>query len=375
MKSLLAPITLTFSIVLLLLIASIFFLRGSSYAFDVNGDGREGLAETIHSLQVVAGLMPSTISAKFAGDGSDGDLTISSNTYWDIVPPTGIYFDNVTIAAGQDLVVPAGTTIRCFGTFTNNGTIAVLGGAQAEGAFSGLALASGPTMGMTSVAHPGDTRGAATLGNSSNDHTANPVSLGGGTPGKAIPQTIAMSSFTNFSIGGGSGAGYDNQGNAGGGLLKVYCNGTIVNNGSIIAIGENGNNQSIAGGGGGIVILASRTAVDNSTGIIDVSGGDGADAGSFGGNGGGGGGGIIIMASPAAPVLGTETVIAGTGGNNTTGNSVTSGFRTAGAGGGGSGGRGGHGGYVNSLGTPSSGGTGIDGYVITLTKDPSMLIN
>lgn len=27
----------------------------------------------------------------FTGDGSDGDLTISSNTYWDIIPPTGIY--------------------------------------------------------------------------------------------------------------------------------------------------------------------------------------------------------------------------------------------------------------------------------------------
>jgi len=311
----------------------------------------------------------------FASDGSDGDLTISSYTDWNSTPPTGIYFDNVTIDAGVDFYVPAGTTIRCSGAFTNNGTITVLGGAEAEGAFSGLSASSGPAMGMTSVAHPGDTRGAATLGNSNNNHTANPVSLGGGTPGKAIPQAIAMSSFSNFKIGGGSGAGYDNQGNAGGGLLKVYCNGTIENNGTINAIGENGNNQSIAGGGGGIVILASRTVIDNSTGIIDVSGGDGGTAGSFGGNGGGGGGGIIILASPTVPILGTETVSAGTGGDNISENTVTVGFRTAGAGGGGSGGRGGHGGYVNSLGTPSSGGTGIDGYVITLNKDPSMLID
>lgn len=313
--------------------------------------------------------------AKFAGDGSDSDLTISSFTNWDSIPPTEVFFDNVTIDAGQEFRVPAGTTIRCSGSFTNNGTIIVSKGAEAEGAFSGLSNTGGPTMGMTSVAHPGDTRGVATLGDSNNDHASNPVSLGGGTPGKAIPQAIAISSFSNFTIGGGSGAGYDNQGNAGGGLLKVYCNGTIVNNGTISAVGSNGGNASIGGGGGGIVILGSRTAIDNSTGLIDVSGGNGSAAASFGGNGGGGGGGIIILASPTAPILGTEIVSAGAGGGGTVANSVTTNFRTAGAGGGGCGGRGGFGGSVGSTGTPSSAGNGTDGYVIALNKDPSMLIN
>lgn len=312
---------------------------------------------------------------RFSGDGSDGNLTISSDLDWNATPPTGIYFDNVTIDAAQNFSVPAGTTIRCSGTFTNNGTITVLEGAEADGSASGLSVNGGPPISLTSVAHPGDTTGTASLGDSNNDHEGNPTLLLGGKPGKGIPQAIAISSFSNFRIGGGSGAGYNNMGNAGGGLLKVYCNGAIVNNGTINALGADGFNDAIGGGGGGIVILGSRTSIDNSTGFINVSGGHGADAGSFGGNGGGGGGGIIILVSPTAPILGSETVAAGTGGSNISIRSVTNTSRTAGAGGGGSGGKGGNGGQISSLSTPIAGGNGSDGYVISLAKDPSMMIH
>jgi hypothetical protein len=49
-----------------LTILQIFFLVAGTMAYaenvyDVNGDGKEGLAESIHSLQVTAGLIPASV--------------------------------------------------------------------------------------------------------------------------------------------------------------------------------------------------------------------------------------------------------------------------------------------------------------------------
>jgi len=305
----------------------------------------------------------------FGGDGSAGNLVVAANTSWSATPPVNPNFANITINAGQTLTVPAGTTIRCSGTFTNNGTLAVDPGATSDGNFDALSNGSGPAVFLTSVAHPGDTPGAATLGEQNNVALANVQALGGGTGGKAIARAVAQTSFSNFRFGGGSGAGYDNQGNRGGGLVKIYCEGDIVNTGTINARGENGGNGSIAGGGGGIVVLASRASVSNS-GTINVNGGNGAGTSSWGAPGGGGGGGIVIIISPSTPVLGTLDATGGTGGAAS--GSVTSGARTAGGGGGGSGGTGGSGGSVSgaTTGVPTNGGDGSAGYSITMTLDP-----
>lgn len=301
----------------------------------------------------------------FGGSGTAGDLAVATSVNWSGAPPANPNFANVTIGTGQTLTVPAGTTIRCSGSFTNNGTLSVLPGAESEGAFTLSSVVSGADQ-LTAVIHPGDTPGSASLGQSASDATG--VILRGGRPGKAIPRAVALTSFGNFRIGGGSGAGYDNQGGQGGGLVRIYCDGLIVNNGTITARGSNASNASIGGGGGGIVVLASRTRVDNTNGTIDVSGGNALPAQSFGGNGGGGGGGVVIMVSPQTPLLGTEVVAGGTGGAGAT--LVVTASRTAGAGGGGSGGQGGIGGQVGNTGTPSTGGNGAPGYVITLTDDP-----
>ena len=305
----------------------------------------------------------------FGGDGSAGNLTVAANQSWSATPPVNPNFANITINPTQTLTVPAGTTIRCSGTFTNNGTLSVDPGAVAEGNFDALATGAGPAVFLTSVAHPGDTPGPATLGAQNNVALANVQALGGGTGGKAIPRAVAQTSFSSFRFGGGSGAGYDNQGNAGGGLVRIYCEGAIVNAGTINAQGQSGTNGSIAGGGGGIVVLASRASVSN-TGTINVVGGNGFSAASWGGNGGGGGGGIVIMISPTAPVLGTVNLAGGTGATGTT--AVTTGARTGGAGGGGSGGAGGAGGSVSAAtsGVPSNAGNGGAGYSITMTLDP-----
>ncbi len=309
----------------------------------------------------------------FGGDGSAGNLTVAVGTDWSTVPPVNPNFANITINASQTLTVAAGTTIHCSGTFTNNGILSVVPGATSRGAFSSaLAFASGPTMFLTSVAHPGDAPSAATLGMSHNDGVNTPHALDGGTGGRAIPRGVAQMSFGNFRIGGGSGAGYDSQGNRGGGLVKIYCEGAIVNAGTINVQGESGTNGTIAGGGGGIVVLASRTSVSNS-GTINVNGGNGAGSASWGGNAGGGGGGIVIMVSPTAPVLGTVNVAGGLGGTNTA--SVTAGARTGGAGGGGSGGAGGDGGSVSAAatGVPTNGANGGAGYSITIAVDPTAI--
>lgn len=302
----------------------------------------------------------------FGGDGSAGNITISASQNWSSSPPANPNFANVTINAGQTLTVPAGTTIRCSGTFTNNGTLQVLFGPENDGStfLTGVA----PSSGVYTSPHPGDTPGAATMGQFDNNAVAVPVTIPGGQGGKAIPRFVAMSSFGNFRFGGGSGAGYDGQqGGRGGGLVKIYCEGAIANSGTISAPGENAANGSLAGGGGGIVILASRTSVSNA-GTINVVGGNGNPATSFGGNGGGGGGGIIIMVSPTAPVPGTWIVTGGSGASGATTVSTTT--RTAGAGGGSSGGAGGAGGQVSSAGVPSASGNGADGYGIAMTLDP-----
>jgi hypothetical protein len=308
----------------------------------------------------------------FGGDGSAGNLTGNQN--WSASPPVNPNFANVTIASGQIMTVPAGTTIRCSGTFTNAGTLNVDFGAVSEGNFDALNGGSGPAVFLTSVAHPGDTPGAATLGAQNNVGLANVQALGGGTGGKAIPRTVAVTSFDRFRFGGGSGAGYDNQGNGGGGLVGIYCEGAITNTGAINAQGQNGGNATIAGGGGGIVVLASRTSVTNS-GTINVVGGNGGGAQSWGGNGGGGGGGIVIMVSPTPPVLGTVNLAGGLGGTGSA--AVTAGARTGGAGGGGSGGVGGSGGSVTSAtsGVPSAAANGSTGYSITMTLDPITIVH
>lgn len=304
----------------------------------------------------------------FGGDGSAGNLTVGTVS-WSATPPVNPNFANILINPGQTLTVPAGTTIRCSGTFTNNGTLNVDPGATSDGNFDSIAAGSGPAGWQTSVAHPGDTLGAATLGQYNNVALANIQPLGGGTGGKAIPRAVAQSSFSSFRFGGGSGAGYDFQGNRGGGLVRIYCEGAIVNAGTVNARGEAGTNATIAGGGGGIVVLASRASVSNS-GTINVNGGNGGSTNIWGANGGGGGGGIVIMISPTAPVLGTVSVAGGTGGTGAS--SVTAGVRTAGGGGGGSGGVGGNGGSVtsSSTGVPGNAGDGGAGYSITMTLDP-----
>ena len=319
-------------------------------------------------LRNVDNALTAHIANSFGGDGSAVDLTIDGPVNWNSIPPTNPFFNNITIDAGQTLTVPAGTTIRCSGSFVNNGTLTVLTGATARGPnwSSGTPTSAGPR----GSAHPGDAYSAATMGGFDNDSVADSVALKAGLGGTGIPEAVARLSFEQFRIGGGSGATAFST-VAGGGLVKIYCTGDIINNGAINANGTNGPVTGGGGGGLGLSILASTTLVDNTSGTINARGGNGGSDSVGYGSGGGGGGGIVIMMSSAAPIPATPDVSGGQG--DIAASTQTNKGRIAGGGGGASGGDGGNGGAVSSGGVNASGGNGGIGYVITITGNPQFM--
>lgn len=304
-------------------------------------------------------------ASRFYGDGSAGALTVSSNTSWSSSPPTGdnLNFTDIVINAGFTLTVPAGTVIRCTGSFTNNGTINVLQAVNGGRYF----YYDTTTVAMQQFQAPGAGDSLQAAGNPGWHHTTS-VGLRGGFGGKGIPRTMAASSFNQFRIGGGGGAGnaYNNSGD-GGGLIKIYCAGNVVNNGTIQA---NGSNNLAGAGGGGIVILASSTQVTNdAAATITADGADGYQSTTFNGANGGGGGGIIIMAAPSVTNAGATSVAGGAAGDNTT--NVTSAVHTGGSGGGACGGNGGNGASVTTGNLSNAAGSGTVGYVIEINADPA----
>lgn len=309
-------------------------------------------------------------ASRFYGDGSAGPLTISANTDWSVASPAGdnLNFSDVVIDASAILTVPAGTIIRCTGTFTNNGLIVVK---NAENS-ARLGVSAGK----------GNAAGPATIGRSS---TTSGFLLGGGRAGKHVSKTVAASSFNNFSIGGGAGAGEINvSGSNAGGLIKIYCQGVISNRNEILASGANGENPAngvtSGGGAGGIIILASSTSIDN-TGAIKAEGGKGSSAfnnstGSVGASGGGGGG-IIVFVAPTITTASSTLFV--TGGVSGTGNiTMTNSNRIAGSGGGASGGDGGKGGNIGAPGSSSNvanyGTSGQAGYVLQIHANPASMM-
>ena len=315
------------------------------------------------------------LTAFFSGDGSAGALTISSSTSWTSTPPTGnnLNFTNIVIDGGGTLTVPAGTTIRCSGTFTNNGTINIDTGASRNGyGFSAASTTNATYLGgITSTGHPGDTFGHSTSPGYDNNQQANPSTIDYGRGGTAIPQTVAASSFNSFKIGGGSGSGWSSNG-SGGGLLKINCNEAIINAGTIYAVGGSSDTTS-GGGGGGIVILASQTSVDNTTGTINANGGTGGISQTWAGPGGGGGGGIVIFIAPAINSAGGIIDISGGTQGATSSTTATLASVVGGGGGGASGGSGGDGGGISTSNTISDATAGSTGYVLEIAANPAYI--
>lgn len=249
----------------------------------------------------------------FYGDGADGPLTITSNQAF---PQLGSFTD-VTIATGAVVTVASGTTIRCTGTFENNGTIVVLSGNPGGG--ERLDAPSGPIDvhlmygGAYLVPERGDALRAPTRPTLMEGQASS-----GALGGVGLDTRVYQLPLSHYRTGGGGGSGgFGAVGGDGGGLFRVIARGEVRNLGTISAPGtvpttnRAGNAGGGAGGGaGGIVILVSGSRVD-SAGTIDVRGANGGPPDGLGGSGGGGGGGLVIFAAPQIGAFGATLLAAG----------------------------------------------------------------
>lgn len=303
--------------------------------------------------------LPGNDASSIYGDGSAGNLTVSSNMSF-----TGLnaQFEDITIGAGQTLQLNSGTILRCTGNFLNEGTIEIR-----IGSLGGLRQEVPPIKDFNATRFPN--QGISISAATHSSYGTNAVSGGsGGGIAQNLNSIIASRLYHGISPAGSGGSG-DFLGGQGGGSAYVLCNGSITNRGLIFANGGTASNGG-GGGAGGLIVLASATAVHNNFGgsILAVGGDAGGGSNSTGG-GGGGSGGVIHLVAPTITNAGTTQVTGGAAGNSS--GSVTDSPRYGGGGGGAFGGAGGAGASVNNDNTQVAAQAGNDGLVIINEIDPS----
>jgi len=295
------------------------------------------------------------------GDGSAGDETISVNTIFDSDNPQ---YENFTVENGVTLTVASGTLIRCTGNFVNDGTIEISSGTSTT--YRDPPSTANVVELSANFPHMGIATRAASFGElgAANDSLIS-------TYGGSAPAQYSLKYITRplLYAGGAGGVGMAGSGGgAGGGAFGVWCEGAVVNNGTVSADGD----EIVSGGGGGaggIIILASASSVTNA-GSITVDGGDGGDSdGDDESNGGGGGGGLIHILAPSISLGGGTTSVAGGTGGSVLGalNGGASNW-ASGGGGGACAGSGGAGGGI-AAGSSTAAGSGSAGVVIERDVD------
>ncbi|OWY72342.1 hypothetical protein B7486_05320 [cyanobacterium TDX16] len=311
------------------------------------------------------------------GNGSAGARVVSGNENWNDASqaPINLQFTDLTISAGATLMLPSGMTIRCTGTFTNNGNIVVRTGA--DGGFAGQDgpgnddLANGP---VDPVA------GIGTIAAQAGDAGDNAAARFGGRGGFGISEFEARQVTTVATAAGGGGAAAgtdasggvtDNKGSAGGGGVRILVMGAITNSADATVSADGAEGEG-GGGAGGVIIMASMTSITNA-GAISANGGDGEAGDSNEGPSGGGGGGVVHFLAPTITNSGTATVAGGAAG--AVGPGVSAVDRFGGGGGGASGGSGGNGGIVpaGANPTPLAATGGASGFVLQSQLDPTSL--
>lgn len=259
------------------------------------------------------------------GDGSNGTLVFDGTSIVASLTPSGgvynmnkdIYATNLTINSGVTVVMN-GWRIFATGTVTNNGTIAMGGGAGNANGTAASATAAGLYGG-------GGAGGAGNTGAGSQAPSVNCLGAGSGGPGgtgssgaggserfaiygsttifrvptaaengMAVYQGIVygMAGGCGGSGGGGDGTNKGGGGGSGGGVIVIFA-ATIINNGSISAPGGTGGTPTTGncggggGGGGGLILLYTLNGVSG-TGTFTApggSGGAGVGTGTAGTNG------------------------------------------------------------------------------------------
>lgn len=275
------------------------------------------------------------------GDGSDGTVTISSDT--DLGSDNYKQYEDLTIDSGFTLTLDSDAVIKVTGTLTLNGDISVSGKGGAGGTKGGdggdggagggyIRIFCNAMSGTGKILANGNAGGDA--GGSSSSGQATDGTDGKHDAGNLTNPTkgIAGNSDTanNISGGGGGGAGYgdggasiiSNDGGAGGTgqvFNIVYLAGLTHGSGGGGGSATSGGgirNAGGGGGGGGVIVLVCVGNISACT--LEAKGGDGGDGAGgdqWGGSGGGGGGGYVVVYSNGSDSS-TKTVTGGTRGNH-----------------------------------------------------------
>jgi len=269
--------------------------------------------DAIEAIEAELGLQPSgtytTVLARLDrtpglhfGDGSDGAVTISSDTNL----ARDMFYETLTVDAKLDcksfrIFVRGKLTVGAAGSIVANGA--------AGSGTTGGAVSSGGTTGTGTAGGAGGAGGAGTAGTAGNTTNgaggqggAGGASSGGGTgggpaggtaPGIAAvnghPRDGAVTSLVGLKWSGGSGGG--------GGTAAASSSGG-------------------GGGAGGYCVYVVCRELDNA-GVISADGGGGAaatGAGTGAGGGGGGGGGLVTLVFSRLTALGTVRANGGAGG-------------------------------------------------------------
>ena len=297
------------------------------------------------------------------GDGSAGDLIVDG-AFSGL--PDNRQFKDIVVEAGNTLFVSSGTTLRCTGSLTVEGTIRVLESGFVSRAIdpSAQTLTAPEKAATIGIARRGATSGETKIGGG--------VFISGGFGGDGLRDISMAKSIVRppiYAGGGGGGSASSGGSVSGGGSVAIYCKDFMDIAGQITAKGR-GTAVLRGGGGGGIVILASANTI-SVTGVIDVSGGDASSPSNTTvvGPPGGGGGGIVNMLAPSFDTdNATFNISGGAGAPAKPNGTYATNFRVFGGNGGGASyGNGGRGGSINTTQGGSAGSPGGFGIAIEQT--------
>ncbi len=269
---------------------------------------------------VAGGSSSSTLFAGFFGDGSDGDVVITTP----VTLARDWYYNNLTIDTGgtlkprgqhifvkNTLTVGVGLSINddgvAGGTGVSGGT-ALTSISNGFGAGSGAGGAGRTTTGVGNAGATSSNCSTNLLGQAPTGGTGGGVSApvvaggaGGAAPSPTIPQRWpSLASMISARLYNGTATWNGGSGGGGGGCDLTGGTGTSGNGGS----------------GGGIVWIAAKTIVNN--GVISANGGAGGNGVATGtasaGGGAGGGGGLVGIVTMTTGSYGTITASAGLNG-------------------------------------------------------------
>lgn len=287
-----------------------------------------GQSYIAQSASLASWAFPSGSGTADFGDGSDGDVSLSSGT---TTLSRTMYYNSLTLSSTA-IIDANGYKIYVKGTLAISGTAEIMripnngtAGSGATNGNGGAAMTANDMgaglVGQAGVAGPGGGLGGSSGAPGNNAGTSVGYGAAGGASGSAgsggtagaagtytnVPERIVrhdhlyLLAYKNGGQGGAGGAG-----------------------GAAAALAQGGGGGGGGSGGGVIIIFANTINNTSSVGIV-CKGGNGGNGGNSvsgnsngGGGGGGGGGGQIYIICAVATAIGTLTVTGGTFGTGGT---------------------------------------------------------